>query len=66
MAQEKWLHPSCIPKTRLPILLMEEILHHMGCLANPYEWDIDPTSTGARRISEASTVSWDDMPYCPT
>ena len=38
------------------ILLMEEILHHLGCLKSCKHWDNLPTSTGDRRISEPSTV----------
>ena len=33
------------------ILLMEEILHHLGCMKPYKQWDKLPTSTGDRRIS---------------
>ncbi len=38
------------------LLLMEEILHHLGCIKPCKQWDRLPTSTGDRRISEPSTV----------
>ena len=39
------------------ILLMEEILHHLGCIKPCKYWDkLFAISTGDRRISEPSTV----------
>ena len=36
------------------LLLMEQILHYLGC-KEPCKWDKLPSSTGERRISEPSS-----------
>ena len=36
-----------LPHIRIFILLMEEILHHLGCIKPCKRWDKLPTSTGA-------------------
>ena len=38
------------------LLLMEEILHHLGRIKPWKQWGKLPTSTGDRRISEPSRV----------
>ena len=45
------------PRLHDPILLMEEILHHLGWCYNPVNNGISTISTGDRRISEPSTVA---------
>ena len=48
-ANQKW-----IVLKHVVILLMEEILHHLGCVKLCKLWDKLPTSTGDRRISSIS------------
>ena len=38
------------------VLLMEKILHHLGCIKPCQEWEKQPTSTCDRRIAEPSTI----------
>ena len=42
------------------ILLMEEILHHLGFIKPCKLWDKLPTSTGDRRISAINSMIEDD------
>ena len=37
-------------------LLMEEIVHHLGCIKPYKSWETLPTSTGDRRISAVKSI----------
>ena len=39
------------------ILLMAEILHHLGCMKPYKQWEKLPTSTGDRQISAINSIS---------
>ena len=56
LGKKTW--PFCGHFYRFPPVDGSEIRHHLGCIKPCKSWDKLPTSTGDRRISEPSTVSF--------